>query len=142
MTVVNSDKLKTQLSGEEGKRNKVYFDSRGIPTIGIGRNLKDVGLSNDEIDYLYRNDEGRVQQELVSDLPWVFDLDEVRLRVFYDLCFNMGNITLLTFKNMLAAVQAGNYEKAADDLQNSLWFTQVGNRGPKLVAMIRTGEDQ
>lgn len=141
MTVVNLDKLKAQLCSEEGRKNKVYTDGRGIPTIGIGRNLRDVGLSDDEIDYLFQNDEARIQHELAANLPWVFDLDEVRLRTFYDLCFNMGIETLLTFSNTLALSRTGNWDSAADELQNSKWYLEVGDRGSKIVSMLRTGQD-
>ena len=50
------DRLIAQLKVHEGVRDKVYLDTEGIETIGVGRNLKDKGLSEDEIDYLLQND--------------------------------------------------------------------------------------
>ena len=75
---IDLDKLEMQLTDEEGRRLKFYFDTRGIPSIGIGRNLRDVGLTGNEVTYLFRNDIDRVGQELNDNLPWVLDLDDVR----------------------------------------------------------------
>ena len=138
---VDTNKLKAQLTVEEGRKGKYYVDTRGIPSIGIGRNLRDVGLSDSEIDFLYQNDVAKVTSQLFANLPWVFNLDEVRLRVVYDLCFNMGITKLLTFNRMLAALQFGNYVMAAAELKNSVWDSQVGARATKLETMMRTGQD-
>lgn len=43
-----------QLTVDEGVRARVYSDTIGIPTIGVGRNLRDVGLSQDEISLCSR----------------------------------------------------------------------------------------
>ena len=49
---MNRDRLRAQLVLHEGSRLKPYRDTVGKLTIGIGRNLDDVGLSEDEVDYL------------------------------------------------------------------------------------------
>lgn len=138
---VDTNKLKAQLTSEEGRKGKYYVDTRGIPSIGIGRNLRDVGLSDSEIDFLYQNDVAKIVGQLQANLPWVFDLDEVRLRVVYDLCFNMGITKLLTFTHMLAALKSGDYVMATAELKNSLWDSQVGARAAKLEFMMKTGQD-
>jgi lysozyme len=50
------DITKAQLRVDEAVRAKLYKDSVGKWTIGVGRNLDDVGLRPDEIDYLLDND--------------------------------------------------------------------------------------
>jgi GH24 family phage-related lysozyme (muramidase) len=142
MTTVDQAKLKAQITTEEGRKGKAYVDTVGKLTIAIGRNITDKGLSPDEIDYLYQNDFKEVDAEIKSNLPWVLTLDEVRQRVFYDLCFNMGMPRLLEFHFMLSYAKAGDFNTAADELHHSLWDSQVGNRAPKLEAMLRTGIDQ
>ena len=124
MTIINFAKLRDQLTVEEGKRYKLYADSKGVPSIGIGRNLRDVGVSDDEIALMFFNDIYRVGDELSKNLPWVSDLDEVRLRVFYDLCFNMGIGGLLQFHHMLSAAKAGDFNTAADELNHSIVYTE------------------
>ena len=42
----------------EGRRQFPYLDTRGKTTIGIGRNLSDRGLADDEIEYLFATDLG------------------------------------------------------------------------------------
>ena len=53
---MDRNRLIDQLRIHEGVEKTVYNDSEGIPTIGVGRNLRDRGLSDDEIDYLLSND--------------------------------------------------------------------------------------
>ncbi len=140
--MVDLVKLEAQLTSEEGRKNKAYVDSKGILSIGIGRNLRDNGLRDSEIDFMFKNDVADVENAIQVHMPWVLNLDEVRQRVFYDLCFNMGVTKLLTFTHMIAFAQAGDYSSAADELHHSIWDSEVGDRAPKLEAMLRTGEDQ
>ena len=53
---MNKTLLLSELCRDEGFKDKPYTCSAGKISIGIGRNLEDVGLSRDEILYLYRND--------------------------------------------------------------------------------------
>ena len=46
------EKLVEKLIQHEGLVLQVYQDSLGIDTIGIGRNLKDRGISKEELDYM------------------------------------------------------------------------------------------
>ena len=52
----DKEKLVDQLITHEGMELKVYKDSLGIETIGIGRNLVDSGVSEEEARYLCNND--------------------------------------------------------------------------------------
>jgi hypothetical protein len=40
---------------------------------------------------------------------------------------------------MLRAAEASAWDQAADELMDSLWYQQVGLRGPELVEQLRTG---
>jgi lysozyme len=62
----------------EGLRTKPYEDTVGVLTIGVGRNLDDVGLSHDEIYYMLKNDIRRCEEELDNAFRWYKDLDQVR----------------------------------------------------------------
>ena len=53
---MNKNRFIKQMSFHEGVKNKVYKDHLGIETIGVGRNLVDRGLSDEEVDYLLGND--------------------------------------------------------------------------------------
>ena len=134
-------KLVKQLRRHEGVRTHAYLCSENKITVGVGRNLDEnggIGLSDDEIDYLLENDIKRCQQELIG-LLWFTDLDSVRQDALVNLCFNLGMTRLLGFKNALAAMEAGDYPKAADEFYDSRWAKQVGSRADEVCEMIRTG---
>jgi lysozyme len=135
------DRLIAQLKVHEGVRDKVYLDTEGIETIGVGRNLKDKGLSEDEIDYLLQNDISEFKSGVQDTWSWWDSLDDVRQRVVVDMAFNMGLGGLSKFKKTLGHIEAGEYEEAASEMLNSRWAEQVGRRANTLSEMMRTGED-
>ena len=89
----------------EGIRSKPYEDSVGVLTIGVGRNLDDVGLSHDEIYYLLKNDIRRCEEELDNSFRWYKNLDQVRKDAMINLCFNLGISRLRKFKLALRAME-------------------------------------
>ena len=135
------DRLIAQLKVHEGVRSKVYLDTEGIETIGVGRNLRDRGLSDDEIEFLLANDIRDFQEEVDRTFGWWSDLDDVRQRVIVDMAFNMGLGSLSKFKNRLGHIEAGRYEEASVEMLDSKWARQVGNRAQCLSNMMKTGED-
>ena len=135
------DRLISQLKVHEGVRDKVYLDTEGIETIGVGRNLKDRGLSEDEIDYLLQNDISEFQSGVQDTWPWWDDLDDVRQRVVVDMAFNMGLAGLAKFKKTLGHIESGEYEEASEEMLNSRWANQVGRRAQCLSDMMKTGRD-
>ena len=145
----------------EGLVLTVYQDTLGIDTIGIGRNLKDRGISKEELDhmdipnmdaiyehgiteadavYLATNDVQIVEKELLAAQPCVDTLDSVRQLVLIDMAFNMGVPRLLKFKNMWAAIQENKFDIAAKEMLDSRWATQVKSRSVKLANMMHKGE--
>ncbi len=137
-------KLEDMLLVHEGKKRFVYRCTSNALTIGVGRNIDPnkggIGLSDDEILYMLRNDIKRVYGELDSNLPWFEDLDDVRQDVLSDMCFNMGISRLLSFRKMLAAVELGLYDRASDELLNSKYAEQVKGRALKLARMMKEGK--
>ena len=138
---MNKNRFIKQMRFHEGVRNKVYKDHLGIETIGVGRNLVDRGLSDEEVDYLLTNDITIVENELDNGLSWWRDLDEVRQRALAALAFNMGLQRLHGFVKMLDALQRRDYHAAADELLDSKYAKQVGERSNRVAEMIRTGAD-
>lgn len=138
---VNPDRMIAQLTLHEGGRRFPYVDTVGKITIGVGRNLTDRGLSDDEIDLLLADDLDEHWTKLTAALPWVESLNEVRQRVLLDMAFNLGVAGLLTFKQTLAAVHRGDWDAAASGMLDSKWARQVGARATRLATMMRTGED-
>ncbi|MBU9679699.1 glycoside hydrolase family protein [Burkholderia multivorans] len=138
MTMFDRKQLIVELSRDEGRRLKPYVDTVGKTTIGVGRNLTDVGITDAECDLLLSNDIDRTVTWLDRNLSWWRQLDAVRQRVIVNMAFNMGG-SLLTFTNTLAAMKRGDYAAAADGMLASKWATQVGARATRLAAMMRSG---
>ena len=130
--------LKARLSIEEGRKHSIYTDTTGNVSVGIGRNLTGVGVSDDEIDLMFTNDIARTVAFLNANLPWWGTLDDVRQSVIVDMAFNMGG-ELLQFHHMLAAVQASDWNTAYSEMLNSTWANQVGQRAQNLARIMLTG---
>lgn len=132
--------LVAQLIEHEGLKLTAYMDTVGKITIGVGRNLSDVGISEAEALTLLDHDIDAVLADLDS-FAWFSELDAVRQRVLADMAFNLGATRFRGFKSMLAAVEAGEYGRAAKAMLNSLWAQQTGQRAVRLTQMMRTGDD-
>jgi lysozyme len=137
--VYDRKKLATQMISEEDERLRLYPDSKGKLTIGIGRNVEDRGISKDESRYLFWNDIAAVEDVLNKHCLWWKTLDDVRARVLISMCFNLGEQEFLLFRHFLAAAEQGDWERAALEMIDSQWYGEVGVRGPKLVRWMRTG---
>jgi lysozyme len=136
------DKLTQQLRRDEGEVLHAYQDHLGYWTLGIGRLIdkrKGGGISEEEAAYLLSNDIDKYSTELTQKLPWVESLDEARKGVLFNMAFNLGVPGLLGFKQTLGAVQAGEYEKAAEMMLLSKWAGQVGDRAKRLAKQMKEG---
>jgi len=131
--------LKDLLIKHEGLRLKPYRDSVGKLTIGIGRNLDNVGITEDEAELMLKNDIDRSIYDLNTHLSWWSTLSPVRQMVMVNMCFNLGIFGLLEFKQTLASIQSGDFEKASQRMLESKWADQVGNRAIELSQMMRRG---
>lgn len=131
------EQLEAELERDEGNRLKPYRCSSDKMTIGVGRNLDDVGITADEARFLLRNDIARVQLELET-LPWFPNLVGARRRAIMNLCFNVGLPSLLGFRKMISAIEADDWDTAANELLDSRYAQQVGARAGRLAAMLRS----
>ena len=118
--------LVNMLVDQEKLRLKPYTDTKGKLSIGIGRNLTDVGISRSEAFYLCSNDIDNAINELRANIDEFDSLPDNIQLALSDLCFNMGIGTLLTFHNTLAYINQGDYADAAKELLNSDWSRDVG----------------
>ena len=132
--------LEDQLIDHEGLELKPYQCTADKLTIGVGRNIEDRGITEDEARYLLKNDIKIVEDELLEKKPVVAGLDAVRQRVLVDMGFNLGIPTLLKFQNMWAAIEEEDFETAAEEAMDSRWAKQVGRRAERLCQAMATGE--
>jgi lysozyme len=117
----------------EGFRLYPYVDTVGKVTIGIGRNLTDMGISEEEAYYFLWNDLNQAEREISNNLGHVFyTLPKAKQGVLINMCFNLGIKRFMGFKKMIAALKEKDYKKAAEEMIDSKWATQVGNRAIEL----------
>ena len=145
--------LKEMLKRHEGERLKAYLCPAGHPTIGVGWNMDARPLPRDIAAYLFKH--GRITSEMSDALldisiasaraaclklyPKFGTFGEARQNALIDFVFNVGGGTAATFKNTNAAINAGRWDEAADNLTKSKWHKQVGTRAEELENMIREG---
>tara|TARA_R100000541_G_scaffold54605_1_gene63149 strand:- start:288 stop:707 length:420 start_codon:yes stop_codon:yes gene_type:complete len=137
---MNKAKLAEQLKKHEGVKLKPYTDTVGKLTLGIGRNLEDKGITEQEALFMLNSDVDYFYGKLAKRLTWFLNLDDVRQNVLVNMAFNLGVGGLLTFKNMLRLASVGHYQEAAEEMLNSKWAEQVGYRANELAEQMRTGE--
>jgi lysozyme len=128
-----------QLARDEGVRLRPYTDTVGKTTIGVGRNLDDVGISREEAMALLANDIKNASDRVEQEFPWASQLDEARHGALVNMCFNMGVGRLLGFHKFLAALEAGDFKTASTEMLQSQWAQQVGARAQRLAQQIETG---
>lgn len=128
--------LRDDLIRDEGLRLKPYRCTAGKLTIGVGRNLDDVGITRDEALYLLDGDIARVKAEVRKAFPWFDGLDDDRQDVVLNMVFNLGLYRFSQFHQTIKAIESGDYKKAAEQMRKSLWARQVGARAERLAARM------
>ncbi len=161
--------IQEQLILHEGISLTPYKCAAGKWTIGVGRNLEDTGLyefekiqilgiyeltrqevidilqarhiTQEEALYMLNNDIKVIKAELEDSYRWFKFLDEVRQKVIIDMRFNLGSAGFAGFKNMIHQLELENYQKVAEEMKNSKWYSQVKRRAERLIKMMLTGQD-
>jgi GH24 family phage-related lysozyme (muramidase) len=146
------------LTKHEGRRNHVYLDTLGIPSIGIGFNLRRggarqsleaVGANYDEVLAGTQDlSDAQVDSLFDKDLQMAIEAAHRQVPNFPSLHFNarvaivdmmfMGEAAFAGFKKMIAALEAFDYETAAREMTDSRWYVQVRNRGIEDVALMQS----
>lgn len=140
---MNFDALLAQVKQHEGFRDKMYLDSEGIETIGMGHNLRDRPM---DVSLLHMQAKLDLFEAIMDarDLCERFDvkwsaLTERRQHALVDMSFNLGKTRLSLFPAMWAALHKGDFDRAADEALDSKWARQVGKRAGTLATALRVG---
>lgn len=144
----------------EGIRRTKFTGPQGASLIGAGFNLsrsdaenqiKSLGLdfnkvasgeqklSNQQIGKLLNNTVVEAQQQANSIVSNFSELSQGRRMAITDLVYSLGAGEFVKFKKFITAIQNEDFDKAADEIENSRWFKQVARRGPIVVELIRNG---
>ena len=117
-----------------------YRDSRGFMTIGVGHNLDARGISERAAIMILDDDIQDTKTALLGKFPWMRDLSPARLGAFINLAFNMGVAGLSEFRKTLRLAESGEWVAASEQLLESLYATQVGDRARRVAQQLKTDE--
>lgn len=153
--------LENMLILNEGLEPTAYTDTRGFRTVGVGFNLDRgpdaradiaaLGLNYDRVRAGTQSiTEPQARTLLRDDLNdaiggarrFASNFDQLsfdRQAVLVDMCFNLGEDGLKEFKQLRRAVERGDWTAAAAEMRDSRWYEQVGDRGPRMTEIMRTG---
>lgn len=142
----------------EGYYKCVYKDPVGIPTVGVGFNLKKFGakgeiesvgadyyavlngtqcLNDSQIERLFNKD---MDSAVGCASGWLSNWNQLGSgpqSAIADMAFNLGCGQLHEFSSLRSALEDKDYSKAADDMRSSLWCRQVGSRCDRDIACMR-----
>lgn len=122
----------------EGLKLKPYRCTSNKLTVGVGRNLEECGITEEEAMYLLKNDIQNFHEELTEKFYFYKYLEGARKDAILNMAFNMGVPRLATFVKALDFMSQRKYAEAADEFLRSRWADQVGNRATEVASMIRT----
>ena len=128
---------------EEGDKARMYKCPAGKWTIGAGINLEAQEMPQHIRDMWLRHiiDKRHISLRENENIPYPnfdkpFVISDVDL-VLLDMSYQMGVSGLLGFKKMLAAIEAGDYQLAADELLDSSYAQQTPNRANRNAELLR-----
>ena len=145
---MNIEALREQLKVDEGVKYEIYKDHLGYPTFGIGHLITEddpehgepdgTEISEDRVNEIFESDVAKFVSEAKILFPDLDDLPDVAQQVIVNMAFNMGRPRLSKFKNFIAGVNDRDWTRAAEEMMDSRWATQVGDRAIRLRNQILT----
>ena len=105
---------------DEGFSSTPYLDSKGVLTIGWGTNIQQ-GIDHTEATFLLEHRLAKAVRECIRRIPWFAQLDDVRRGVVVRMVYQMGVQGVLGFRKFGAAMAAGDWQTAHDEMLDSKW---------------------
>lgn len=141
------NKLKKELAIDEGVKHEIYLDHLGYPTFGIGHLIKKddpeygspvkTPVSEERVDECFKEDIKITLGDCLTLYDDFYELPEEVQLIIANMMFNMGLPRLSKFRGMKRGVDAQDFNKAADEMVDSRWYSQVPNRSARLVERMR-----
>jgi lysozyme len=139
--------IQDEIIADEGEVLAVYLCPAGYKTCGVGHlvlredpeydlAVGDV-ITEDRCRELLDRDLEITLSECEKLLPRFADLPVEAQKVTANMLYNLGRPRLSLFKRYLAAIEAGDWSTAANEMQDSLWARQLPNRSGRLISRMR-----
>jgi len=128
-----------QVKRHEGLRLKPYRCTANKLTIGYGRNIESVGITESEAEGMLERDASIAHSDLVGLFKGFSMFSPTRQVALIDMIFNLGRSGFRKFAKMITAIKNDDWLLASTEATNSKWFAQVGHRAVTIVDQIREG---
>ena len=143
---MDMDRLLASVKKHEGYRNKVYLDTLGKRTVGVGHLCVEDFWEDDkeyEESFLMTILEHDLQTAIkgAKDLMaenGCMDIDEQAEELIIEMVFQLGKTGVSKFKNMWKALSGLEYSAAADQMLDSRWAKQTPNRANGMADVMRS----
>ena len=141
---MNLERLLESVKKHEGYRNKVYLDTLGKRTVGVGHLCVEDFWEDDkeyEEKFLMTILEHDLQsaikgaQDLMSENGCI-DIDEIAEELIIEMVFQLGKTGVSKFRNMWKHLSALEYSSAASEMLDSRWAKQTPNRAQAMSAQM------
>ena len=129
--------LEQLVAADEGLRLMPYLCTAGVLTVGYGTAFP---LTEQEAHLLLRHRLQGVLDQCERRFPWWSKLSPARQQVVASMGYQLGISGLMGFRRMLAAIDAGNYRLASDEMLDSKWaISDSPARARRLAQMMTRG---
>ena len=141
---MNMDRLLASVKKHEGYRNKVYLDTLGKRTVGVGHLCVEDFWEDDKeyeekflMTILEHDLETAIKgaKDLMSE-NGCMDIDEVAEEIIIEMIFQLCKTGVSKFKNMWKHLSALEYSDAASEMLDSRWAKQTPNRAQGMSAQM------
>ncbi|KID56738.1 hypothetical protein JF50_12565 [Pseudoalteromonas luteoviolacea] len=131
--------LKVQLICHVGLTVKPVRNSNGALVVGIGRQIEQVGISEQEAEYMLENDIAYLARTLSVEVPIFNRLSESRKLVLLNMAFSIGIDGLKGLKKLLAALCVEDFSLAAHEVWHCGWVDPCCDRAMELAIQMKHG---
>jgi lysozyme len=129
----------------EGYRNKVYLDTLGKRTVGVGHLCTEDWWEDDkeyEEEFLMKILEEDLQEAIEGASTLMLqhectDIDEKAHELLIEMVFQLGMTGVSKFKNMWKALSEYNYTGASYEMLDSKWAKQTPNRAKSMAEQMK-----
>lgn len=118
---------------EEGFRSEVYQDHLGNDTFGHGLTW----ISEYESKMVVSHRVPGIAAEILANHPVLDDRPIEVAMIIIHMAYQLGVTGVGGFRNMWAAIEAEDYETAAEEMLDSRWHSQTPARAERLAERMR-----
>ena len=142
---MNLERLLESVKKHEGYRNKVYLDTLGKRTVGVGHLCVEDFWEDDkeyEDSFLMEILEKDLQEAIrgakeLMEEHGCADIDDRAEEILIEMVFQLGRTGVSKFRNMWKALSEHNYVGASFEMLDSRWAKQTPNRAKNMADQMK-----